>query len=113
MWNVHERTQAEPLTSVHYPAHEQKVFLTESTLSAAAIGDTVAQIDVGEVSYQSTEVVLQRMADQARAVGANVVMNVRIWRGGSGFSWVAPQSSGTAVRLTDTNAIAQLNGYWY
>lgn len=113
MWNVSARAEAKPISSVHFPAHERKVLLTDSTLPGAAIRDMVAQIEVAEVTAKPTESVLLLMADQARAVGADAVTDLRIWRQGCGFSWVSPQASGTAVRVTDTNALTELNGYWY
>jgi uncharacterized protein YbjQ (UPF0145 family) len=113
IWSVRGNSAAHPLTSVHYPAHHRKVFLTESTLSEEVIRDTVARIDAGEATAQPTEAVLLRMAEQARAMGADAVINVRIWRQSCGFSWFAPQACGTAVVLSNTNALTGVNGYWY
>lgn len=111
--NLQARAESVLLATNRPPPHHRKVFLTESRLPTNFVAQVVARIDAGEVTTESTESVLIRMANQARAAGADAVMDLNVWRQGSGFSWLAPQASGTAVTLANTNVIQIANGYWY
>ena len=113
MWMLTSAAQTRPLTSVQPPVVNGMVFLTESDPPSGHWAEHIAKVDAGTVNDQPTEAVLIMLADEARKAGANGVFCVKIWRQGSGFTWNAPHGSGLAVRLVDTNAVADLNGYWY
>jgi uncharacterized protein YbjQ (UPF0145 family) len=113
MWSVKTRVGAKPLTKAQYPPYAGKVFLTQSGLTKAMPGERLAQLDVGTATTRPAEETLVLLADKARQTGANAVFNVKVWQQGSGFSWQAPQASGIAVRLADTNCLAGLSGHWY
>jgi uncharacterized protein YbjQ (UPF0145 family) len=55
------------------------------------------------------------MADRARELGANAIIQAKTWRQPSGFSWAAPHGSGQAVRIKDIKGLEALgiNGAWY
>lgn len=112
MWNLKPSSSAKFLGTTNYPPHEGLVFLTEIALPAHASAERIALVDAGTVDDSPTEKALVILADKARAIGANAVVNLKIWRQGSGLSWKAPQGSGLAVRLADTNAVSGINGYW-
>lgn len=114
MWNISTRVTAKPLTKTQYPPFAGKVFLTQSALpKVMPAGERIAQLDVGTVTNRRAKDTLFLLANQARQVGANAVFKVSVWQQGSGFSWKAPQASGIAVRLADTNYLAGLSGHWY
>lgn len=113
MWNMTPTAQTRPLNAAVHPAYNGPVFLTESDALQGQSAEQIAEIDAGADGDQPTETVLIMLATEARKAGANAVFGVKIWRQGSGFSWKAPQGSGIAVRLVDTNNVAGLNGYWY
>jgi len=112
MWNTHAQGQVTLLSPTKKPCYEGKVFLTECGLPASEPAEQIGKVDVSTVTDQPTDTVLIMLSDQARAAGANAVIDLKIWRQGSGFSWKAPQGSGLAVRVADTNSLAGLNGYW-
>jgi hypothetical protein len=58
--------------------------------------------------------VLQSLADGARELGADVVVDVKTWHQPSGWSWVAPHGSGKAVKITKSTSVdlSNLGGDW-
>jgi hypothetical protein len=112
MWNLTPTTEAELLTTTTGPAYVGRVFLTEGRVPPKYWAKRIAKLDAGAVQQDPTDKVLIMLADRAREVGANAVFDLKIWRAGSGFSWLAPQGSGTAVFISNTNAFSGMNGYW-
>jgi hypothetical protein len=106
------RSSAELVAAHPLPAHTGPVFLTESGWPANHPAACVAKLHAGTASEEPTETVLVLLAQKAREVGANAVVELKIWRQGSGLSWKAPQGSGLALRIADTNAVSAFNGYW-
>lgn len=103
-----------PAAGSRFPAHHDKVYVTEQSLPPDVTFEVIGTIDVGKVWYGSSKNVLQSMADRAREMGANAVIEVKTWHQPSGFSWAAPHGSGQAVRITDPVSLerAKLNGNW-
>jgi uncharacterized protein YbjQ (UPF0145 family) len=69
---------------------------------------------VGKNWYGSSDKVLQTLADAARQLGADAVVEVKTWHQASGFAWSAPHGSGLAVKITDPSSIdlSALTGEW-
>jgi hypothetical protein len=112
---MHNTTQSEVVGQVKYPAHQDKVFVTEESLPAGVDFDVIGTIDVGKVWYGSSDSAVASMADRARQLGANAIIQVKTWHQPSGFSWAAPHGSGEAVHIKDMNALASLGvkGDWH
>lgn len=108
-------TQSSPVSRNKYPAHNDRVFITEESLPSSVEFDLVSTIDVGKIWYGSSENVLTSMADRARELGANAIIQAKTWHQPSGFSWAAPHGSGQAVRIGDNELLDSLNikGSWY
>ncbi|WP_163832643.1 YbjQ family protein [Spartinivicinus ruber] len=70
---------------------------------------------MGKAWYGSSRKVFQSFADAARDLGANAVVDVRIWYQPSGWSWAAPHGSGKAVKVIEPFSIdfSQVKGYWH
>jgi len=107
-------TQSTPINNSKYPAHHDKVFVTEQSLPAGVAFEVISTIDVGKIWYGSSNNVLSSMAERARELGANAVIQVKTWHQPSGFSWAAPHGSGQAVRIADMEALKSLgvSGGW-
>lgn len=101
-------TESSAVSQSKYPAHYDKVFITEQSLPAGVEFELLSTIDVGKIWYGSSENVLISMADRARELGANGIIQAKTWKQPSGFSWAAPHGSGQAVRVRDINAIESL-----
>ena len=108
-----------PTTDTHhkttnkFQAHENKVFLTKESLPPGIEFEEIAQIEVGKVWYGSPEGVYKTMADRARKLGADAVIEIATWHQPAGFSWAAPQGSGKAIKLIDRSSVDfSMEGQW-
>ncbi len=91
-----------------------RVFITEKGIGKAFY-TTVKDIKVSKKWYGSTAEMFSKLADRARKVGADAVINVRTWHSPSGFAWAAPHAGGMAVKLTEAGrkALPGLEGRCY
>lgn len=112
VWNIFDRSSAKLLASTNFTPHEGLVFLTEMDLPARVSAERIAKVDVGIVRADPTEAALVMLANKARAIGANAVIQLKIWYIPNSGGANGPQASGLAVRLADTNAVSGFNGYW-
>jgi len=108
-------TQSSPVSKNQYPVYTGKVFITEQSLPVSIEFDVISTVDVGKVWYGSSSNVYASMADRAREVGANAIIQVRTWRQPSGWAWAAPHGSGQAIKIKDLNKLEALAiaGEWY
>lgn len=97
-----------------YPPHSKPVYVTEYKIPATVQYETLGKIEVGKVWYGSSDNVLQSMADRAREIGADGVVEIRTWFQPSGWSWSAPHGSGTAIKLKNPDDFdwSTLPGFW-
>lgn len=111
---VTNTTSASLQSPTRYPSHAREVFVTEEGLGPQARYELLEQIEVGKAWYGSSKDVLESMADRARQIGADAVVEVKTWHQPSGWSWAAPHGSGEAVRFADslTNNVSGLRGKW-
>jgi len=86
------------LTSTTYPAHTNLVFVTKSTLPPESF-EPIADLEESKGWYGSTDNTQQALADRARELGADAVLNMKSWHAPSAWSWASPYSSGKAVKL--------------
>jgi hypothetical protein len=112
---VTNQTQSSLVDQTHYAPSQDKVFVTEQTLPAGVEFNLIGTIDVGKVWYGSSQDVLTSMADRARELGANAIIQTKTWYQPSGFSWAAPHGSGQAVRVQDVSTLASrgVSGDWH
>lgn len=97
-----------------YPPTQDRVFVTEQPLPASVTFVPIATVDVGKAWYGSTDGVLVAIADRARELGANAVIETKTWHQPAGFSWYSPEGSGLAVRVNDVKSLeaSGVNGTW-
>lgn len=88
-----------------------KVLVTQSALpegtSHTVLGTVKANARAG---YGKVESLYPLLATEARALGANAVVDVKGGRRMSMWSWSAPAASGTAVRIDSDAALSSLPG---
>ena len=53
------------------------------------------------------------IAEEARKVGANAVINIKCGRTVAAFSWAAPFVGGTAIRIDDPEKLVSFGGEYY
>jgi hypothetical protein len=63
--------------------------------------------------YDSAENLYPLLAEEAKKLGANAVVNAQGGRRVTAFSWSAAYVSGTAIRIGDTENLRRLAGSYY
>lgn len=76
---------------------------------------SIKDIKVSKKVYGSTSEMYGALAEKARKIRADAVINVRTWHSPSGFAWAAPHAGGMAVKLTEAGrkALPNLEGRCY
>jgi len=94
--------------------HTEKVLFVDGTLPASVKYETLAEINAGAVWYGGPDGLLNAMADKARAIGADAVVEIGTWKQPSGFSWASPHATGKAVRIVNKKStnLSALGGTW-
>jgi len=112
---VSNKTVSSPVSEATFPPHSDQVFFTEESLPSTVKFELISTIDVGKVWYGSSKSAYKSMAERARQLGANAVVQVKIWHQPSGYSWYAPHSSGQAVHVDDMQQLDALDisGSWH
>ena len=112
---VSNTTTSAPVSEAKFPPHTDKVFLTEQPLPSTVKFELVSTIDVGKVWYGSSKSVYKSLAERARQLGANAVVQVKTWHQPAGYSWSAPHGSGQAIYVDDMDLLdaLDLNGSWH
>ena len=110
---VTDSTQA-PSTKI-YPSHANRVRVSPENLPAGVAFEVIGTIDTGSNWYGGLDEAKKMMADRAREMGADAVVEAKEWHQPSGFSWAAPHGSGVAVKLVDPTSVNldALPGGWF
>lgn len=95
----HTTDVARDTAGPQFPAHERPVLVTAALLPDGADYRVSAEVDVGKAWYGRTLSVHEALARQARALGADAVIEVKTWFQPSGYSWWAPHGRGRAVKI--------------
>ena len=111
---VKNTTDVNQPSATKYAPHSDRVFVTSASLPTTAKYEVLGQLEVGKVWYGSSHDVLQSLADGARKLGADAVVEVKTWHQPSGWSWAAPHGSGKAVKITEPGSVrfSDLAGDW-
>ena len=114
-WMIIKNTTNSSPPSTQFPPTSERVFITAQALPANVQYDVISKIDVGNIWYGSSENSFIAMAQRARELGANAIIQALTWYQPSGFSWSAPHGSGLAVRIKDIKSIesSDMVGSWY
>jgi hypothetical protein len=107
-------TDVTPISANKYPPHGNRVWVTRASLPPTLRFEVLGQLDVGKVWYGPAHEVLRSLADGARKLGADAVIEVRTWHQPSGWSWAAPHGSGKAVKILEPAPVdlRSLGGDW-
>ena len=111
---VKNTTDVQSKTTMTYEAHKEKVLFLRAPMPANVKVEQIGLIEAGKVWYGGSEDILQQMAEKARSLGADAVVEVSTWHQPSGFSWSAPHGRGMAVKVVDKGVdLKKLGGEWY
>lgn len=106
-------TKSEPV------AYEGRVFIFEDPLPAGIDYDIVEKkISVSKkVGYGSPDIAYELLAEEARELGANAVIEAHTWLSPSILSWASPHGEGIAIRVKNAEQLEALSkdprAHWY
>lgn len=89
---------------------DSKVLVTTSALPAQGDFETLGALYVESRWPGGTGKARKLLAEQAKVMGANVVVESRVWQGLAFPAVVAPQGSGIAVLVKDRELLESLAG---
>ena len=87
--------------AVKLAAHSGQVCLLRSPLPANVKFKVIGAIDSSKQTYGSVNELLPLMAADARAIGADTVINLNTGQRIGAWAWARPVRTGTAVKLDD------------
>ena len=91
-----------------------KVSLVPSPVPEDVGFEVVGQVKANaRAGYSGAASLYPLLADEARKVGANAVINVEGGRRVSAFSWAAPFAGGTAIKIDDPDKLTEFGGEYY
>lgn len=111
---VKNTTDTSAVSSNKYPAHSDRIFMSRDSLPPEVKYEVLETIEVGKVWYGSRGRVEDSLANRARQIGADAIIDFRSWHQPSGWSWAAPHGSGKAVKIQNKSSVdfAKLKGEW-
>lgn len=98
-----------------YPAHGKQVRIVRSDLPAGSNYEVLAMVKAIEGGYGELATAERKLADDARSLGADAVINVKVWHAPRLGAWAAPHAEGLAVKITRPESVNldQVPGNWY
>ncbi|PKO39112.1 MAG: hypothetical protein CVU33_06375 [Betaproteobacteria bacterium HGW-Betaproteobacteria-6] len=87
---------------------DTKVLITTSALPVQGDFETLGALYVKSGWPGSTSKAKKLLAEQAKGLGANVVVEARVWQGLAFPAVVAPQGSGIAILVRDSEQLESL-----
>jgi hypothetical protein len=82
-----------------YPAHNRQVKLVQGELPPGTDYEVLGKVKAIDAWYGGSENVEREIAQDARALGADAVIQVKIWFAPRALAWAAPHAEGMAVKL--------------
>lgn len=84
--------------------HAEPVCLLKSPLPSAYAYKVIGKVNSSKKTYGSVNELLPLIAADARAVGADAIINLVTGQKMGAFAWARPVATGTAVKLADPAA---------
>ena len=88
--------------------HVEPVCMLKSPLPSSIRHTIVGRIDASKQFYGSSGALIPLMAEEARKMGADVVVNLVVGQKMGMFAWARPYGSGTGIKLVDKADLACL-----
>lgn len=92
-----------------YPAISEPVLVVKGPLPQAVKYEVVAQLTYGQPFYGGADDAFLALANQARALGCDAVIEVDHWFSPAGWGWATPHAQGKAVRITNRESAGDLS----
>jgi len=95
-------------------AWDGEVFVTQDELPDGIAFEVLGTVEArAGGGYSAVETLYPLLADEARKIGANAVIETRGGRRPSGFSWSAPFTNGTAVKVESLEELENIDGSFH
>jgi hypothetical protein len=97
------------------PAHHEPVCLIRAPLSSDIKYTVIGELDGSKRTYGSVSEIIPVMADEARSVGADAIINLKTGQSFSPLAWSRPVGSGLAIKLDKREGFdcQAKNGEWH
>jgi hypothetical protein len=96
-----------------YPEHKNKVYIVKSNLPDTVKYTVVKDLWYGSGWYGSSDRVIEELAFNARKLGADAVIDVKVWWSPRGMSFASPHASCKAIKLTEPIDLSVYPGEWW
>jgi hypothetical protein len=98
-----------------YPPHQRKIRVVRGDLPSGASYEVLGKVKAIKAWYGELSSAEEEIADRARAIGADAIIQEKAWHAPRAFSWAAPHAEGLAVKILKPDSInlEAVPGYWY
>ena len=98
-----------------YPAHDRQVRVIRGELPPGTDYEVLGKVKAIEDGYGELAQAERKIAQSARAIGADAIIQVKVWHAPRAFSWASPHAEGTAVKLRRPESVNldAVPGNWY
>jgi Na+-translocating ferredoxin:NAD+ oxidoreductase RnfG subunit len=91
-----------------------RVFVTQQQLPGNIKFKAIGTVEVkARAGYAGVETLYPQLAEEAKKIGANAVVDAQGGRSVTMFSWSAPYVSGTAVKVENQETLKEVTGNYY
>jgi hypothetical protein len=98
-------------TSAEQP-WEGKVFISQEPIPESINHKVIGTVE-SKAGYQGASSLCPLLAEEAKKIGTNAVVNAQGGRGVTFFSWAAPHVDGTAIKVENQDQLKNLSGSYY
>jgi hypothetical protein len=96
------------------PAREGAILVSPAEIPSGIKYKVIGTVQADKKDgYSNAESLYSALADEARKLGANAVVNTTGGRRVTEFSWAAPYVRGTAVKVDDPQMLKGLSGSYH
>jgi hypothetical protein len=88
-----------------YPAHTRPLRLVLGDLPPGTQYEVLAKVKAIDGYYGSSDGVERKIAEDARQIGADAIIQTKIWFAPRAFAWAAPHAEGVAVKLAQPESV--------
>jgi len=93
-------------TQESFPRHREPVCMLRSPLPSNIGYTAIGEVRGGKQTYGSINEVLPVMADEAREIGADAIINLQTSHKMGAWAWARPTGSGIGVKLNDKSSFS-------
>ena len=105
---VTNEVRVESLSQEVYEPHRGPVVCVKGPLPDGMRYAEIARLWYAAGMYGGAAPILQKMANRARALGANAMIDTHVWFQPAGIGWATPHAEAIPVRVLDSDQAEEL-----